>query len=63
MLACNTDQGSQFTSLEFTERMEQEAILIGMKGRGRVYGNIFIERLWEVCQVRGSLSPSLSEGL
>lgn len=42
----NTDQGSQFTSLEFTGRLEQEGIRISMDGRGRVFDNIFIERLW-----------------
>lgn len=42
----NTDQGSQFTSLEFTKRLEQQDIRISMDGRGRVYDNIFVERLW-----------------
>ena len=42
----NTDQGSQFTSLEFTGRLEQDGIQISMDGRGRVFDNIFIERLW-----------------
>jgi putative transposase len=37
----NTDQGSQFTS-----RLEKEDIRISMDGRGRVYDNIFVERLW-----------------
>ena len=42
----NTDQGSQFTSLEFTGRLEQDGIQISMDSRGRVFDNIFIERLW-----------------
>lgn len=42
----NTDQGSQFTSLEFTGHLEQQAIRISMDGRGRVFDNIFVERLW-----------------
>jgi len=42
----NTDQGSQFTSKEFTGRLEAEGIAISMDGRGRVFDNIFIERLW-----------------
>jgi len=42
----NTDQGSQFTSREFTGRLEKEDIRISMDGRGRVYDNIFVERLW-----------------
>jgi len=42
----NSDQGSQFTSKEFTECLKQENIKISMDGRGRCYDNIFIERLW-----------------
>lgn len=42
----NTDQGSQFTSNEFTGRLQQSGICISMDGRGRVFDNIFIERLW-----------------
>lgn len=42
----NTDQGSQFTSHDFTGRLEDHSIDISMDGRGRVMDNIFIERLW-----------------
>lgn len=42
----NSDQGSQFTSQEFTGRLEEAGIQISMDGRGRVFDNIFIERLW-----------------
>jgi len=42
----NTDQGSQFTSIDFTSRLESAGIRISMDGRGRVFDNIFIERLW-----------------
>ncbi len=42
----NTDQGSQFTSHEFTGRLEEGNIRISMDGRGRVYDNISVERLW-----------------
>ncbi len=42
----NTDQGSQFTSLVYTNRLEKENIQISMDGRGRVFDNIFIERFW-----------------
>jgi len=41
----NSDQGSQFTSREFTEILSREGTSISMDGRGRVYDNIFIERL------------------
>lgn len=42
----NTDQGAQFTSPEFTGLLESHGIQISMDGRGRVYDNIFVERLW-----------------
>ncbi len=42
----NSDQGSQFTSVAFTSVLEREGIVISMDGRGRVFDNIFVERLW-----------------
>jgi putative transposase len=42
----NTDQGAQFTSREFTERLLTASIAISMDGRGRALDNVFIERLW-----------------
>jgi putative transposase len=42
----NTDQGSQFTSPVFTQRLLDREILISMDGRGRALDNVFIERLW-----------------
>jgi putative transposase len=42
----NTDQGSQFTSLAFTERLKSTGIAISMDGRGRWVDNVFVERLW-----------------
>jgi len=42
----NSDQGSQYTSFEFTSRLQEENIRISMDGKGRFTDNIFIERLW-----------------
>lgn len=42
----NTDQGSQFTSTSFTQRLQDANISISMDGRGRALDNVFIERLW-----------------
>jgi putative transposase len=42
----NTDQGSQFTSREFTTCLQSQGIAISMDGRGRLFDNIFVERLW-----------------
>lgn len=42
----NTDQGSQYTSLAFTQRLQNSRITISMDGRGRALDNVFVERLW-----------------
>jgi len=42
----NTDQGSQFTSDEFTGILKQHGIRISMDGKGRWVDNVFVERLW-----------------
>ena len=42
----NTDQGSQFTSAEFTGRLTKASIAISMDGKGRAIDNVMIERLW-----------------
>ena len=42
----NSDQGSQFTSTEYTGILEGQKIAISMDGRGRTLDNIFVERLW-----------------
>ena len=42
----NTDQGSQFTSLEFTRVLQEHGAKISMDGKGRYQDNIFVERLW-----------------
>ena len=42
----NTDQGSQFTSTEFTGLLKEGGVRISMDGRGRWMDNIFIKRLW-----------------
>jgi putative transposase len=43
----NTDQGSQFTSYEFTTTLTNNNIRISMDGQGRWRDNIVIERLWK----------------
>ena len=42
----NTDQGSQFTSDDFTECLRSRGIAISMDGKGRWQDNVFVERLW-----------------
>jgi len=43
----NTDQGSQFTSDDFTGILKKHDIKISMDGQGRWMDNVFIERLWK----------------
>ena len=43
----NTDQGSQFTSKDFTDVLKAHAIKISMDGKGRWIDNVFVERLWK----------------
>ena len=50
----NTDQGSQFTSLEFTQILQEQGVRISMDGKGRYQDNIFVERLWRTVEVRGA---------
>jgi putative transposase len=42
----NTDQGSQFTSKEFTDVLKDAGVRISMDGKGRWVDNVFVERLW-----------------
>ncbi|MBY8111712.1 IS3 family transposase [Vibrio fluvialis] len=42
----NSDQGSQFTSTEFTQKLIEHGVRISMDGKGRWVDNVFIERLW-----------------
>ena len=42
----NSDQGAQFTSVEFLTPLQKRGIAISMDGRGRALDNVFIERLW-----------------
>lgn len=42
----NSDQGSQFTAIEWLKVLQENKIRISMDGRGRCFDNIFVERLW-----------------
>jgi putative transposase len=42
----NSDQGSHFTSPQYTRRLLDAGITISMDGRGRALDNVFTERLW-----------------
>lgn len=42
----NTDQGAQFTSRAFVQRLQDAEVAVSMDGRGRALDNVFIERFW-----------------
>ena len=56
----NSDQGSQFTSTAFTDVLKREGVVISMDGRGRVFDNIFVERL---CVTSRPILDSLSRAI
>jgi len=49
----NTDQGSQFTSLEFTDLLKSHQIQISMDGKGCWRDNVVIERFWRTVKYEG----------
>jgi putative transposase len=65
----NSDQGGQYTSDDFIDVLKAHDIRISMDGRGRLYDNIFVERLWrtvkyEEVYIHDYLSvPEAREGL
>jgi len=58
----NTDQGSQFTSLDFTGVLKDAGVAISMDGRGRCMDNIFIERLWRSLKYEAVYLHELADG-
>ena len=42
----NTDQGSQFSSIDFTSVLTKAGVSISMDGKGAWRDNVFVERLW-----------------
>ena len=58
----NTDQGSQFTSLDFTGVLKDAGVTISMDGRGRCMDNIFIERLWRSLKYEAVYLHELTDG-
>jgi putative transposase len=58
----NTDQGSQFTSVDFTGVLNDTGVAISMDGRGRCMDNIFIERLWRSLKYEAVYLHDLTDG-
>ena len=58
----NTDQGAQFTSEAFTQRLQERGIQISMDGKGRYQDNIFVERLWRSIKYEGVYLKAYQNG-
>ncbi len=58
----NTDQGSQFTSFDFTSVLKDAVVSISMDGRGRCMDNLFIERLWRSLKYEAVYLHELTDG-
>ena len=58
----NTDQGAQFTSTAFTDRVCAAGASCSMDGRGRCLDNVFIERLWRSLKCEAVYLQELVDG-
>ena len=56
----NTDQGSQFTSADFTGFLESNGIRISMDGKGCWRDNVFVERLWRTIKYEQALLSKIN---
>ena len=58
----NSDQGSQFTSNDYTKTLIDKGILVSMDGKGRALDNIFIERFWRTIKYEHIYLKEYKEG-
>jgi putative transposase len=59
----NTDQGAQYTCLEFIKILENAMIKISMDGRGRALDNVWIERFWRTIKYEEIYPKNYANGL
>ncbi len=59
----NSDQGSQFTSDQYIQNLQNHGITISMDGKGRATDNIFVERLWRSLKYEGIYPRAYEDGL
>ena len=58
----HSDQGCQFTSSGFVDRLKAAEIKISWSGRGRCFDNILVERLWRTVKDEGVYLRAYSDG-
>lgn len=59
----NTDQGAQYTSIEFTGILIEAGVKISMDGRGRAIDNVWVERLWRTVKQEEVYIRDYNDGL
>lgn len=59
----NSDQGSQFTCLDYVELLKKENIKISMDGKGRALDNIYIERFWRTIKYQHIFLNPAQDGI
>jgi putative transposase len=59
----HSDQGKQYTSVSFTDILKEKQIAISMSGRGRVFDNILVERLWRTVKYEEIYLREYCDGL
>ncbi len=59
----NSDQGCQYTAVDFTAKLEARDIAISMDGRGRFWDNIWVERLWRSVKYEEVYLNEYADGL
>lgn len=58
----NTDQGSQYTAIKFTERVKNLGTKPSMDGKGRAIDNAFIERFWRTVKYEKLRTIDIADG-
>jgi putative transposase len=59
----NSDQGVQFTSQQYTQRLEAAGVKLSMDGKGRCLDNVFVERLWRSVKYEEIYLKAYQDGL
>jgi len=62
-LIANTDQGAQFTSVDYVGAVQEAGVLVSMDGRGRWMDNRFVERLWRILKYEDIYLRGYEHGL
>ena len=62
-LIFSSDQGCQYTSIDFTQKLENKGVAIRLDGRGRFWDNIWVERLWRTLEYEEVTIKEYADGI